>query len=139
MAAPIYSRREQVDMWPMWQCVLLLFAAGFFPGNTSGATKRTTGVRQCHSSHSSAGTAAGQTNRPISREFRDVILSKYSNDLVGRVCQTDATILNASCALFDKMKKKQDKQSKCPDGNATAGQFIFDVQRSDARNETGLQ
>ena len=48
-------------------------------------------------------------NRFLPEEFRNEILTKFSNDLTGKLCQTDTSILTVGRRLYDKMKRKQDK------------------------------
>ena len=46
----------------------------------------------------------------VSDDFKKEILSKFTNDEVGKICQQDDTIIMIGCKLFRKLKSRQDKK-----------------------------
>lgn len=46
----------------------------------------------------------------VNQEFREKILSKFLNDDVGRLCQSDPTIMLVGERLYDRVKSKKDKE-----------------------------
>ena len=46
----------------------------------------------------------------VSEQFRSEVLCKFRDNKVGRICQTDPTITQVESRLFDKLRKKNDKE-----------------------------
>jgi len=46
----------------------------------------------------------------VSEDFKKDILSKFTNDEVGQLCQQDQTIIMIGCKLFRRVKSRQDKR-----------------------------
>ena len=46
----------------------------------------------------------------VSEEFKKEILSKFTSDEVGMLCQQDETIVKIGCKLYRKLKSRQDKK-----------------------------
>jgi len=46
----------------------------------------------------------------VSEHFRTEVLSKFRDDDIGQICQTDPTIITVGSRLYDKLKKRNDKK-----------------------------
>ena len=52
------------------------------------------------------------SNVAITDDFKMKILAKFRVDAVGKICQTDPTIVTVGLRLYDKMKRKLDKETE---------------------------